>query len=264
MTKNIGPWALIAIAFNVCNSWAGLTGTLNTSLFQGGPVALVYGLLLSSSLYGCIALTIAELACVYPTAGGQYHFVSILAPRKFCRSLSYACGMITNFSWIATGAAVNMIFSEELMTLIMFYHPDFTPHPWHQFLFYQSFGLIILLYNLLALKKLPITHFVGCKPLSTLNIHFALVGRILILTTEQSFFAFLSFLARSSLFLYDRRQKHLHNSYGLHSSTKQAGPMEFALLPAYLLHVLFILALMLLCILQKKCLIHELPSRRLV
>ncbi|KAK1238256.1 hypothetical protein MKX08_002835 [Trichoderma sp. CBMAI-0020] len=143
MTKDIGPWALIAIAFNVCNSWAGLTGTLNISLFQGGPVALVYGLLLSSSLYGCIALTIAELACAYPTAGGQYHFVSILAPIKFCRSLSYTCGMITNFSWIATGAAINMIFSEELMTLIMFNHPDFIPHPWHQFLFYQAVFLCI-------------------------------------------------------------------------------------------------------------------------
>lgn len=185
MTKNIGPWALIAIAFNVCNSWAGLTGTLNVSLFQGGPVALVYGLLLSSTLYGCIALTIAELACVYPTAGGQYHFVSILAPVKFCRSLSYTYGMITNFSWIATGAAVNMIFSEELMTLIMFYHPDFIPHPWHQFLFYQSFGFITLLYNLLALKKLPVTHFIGCKSLSTSTARFALVGLVLLLTRSS-------------------------------------------------------------------------------
>lgn len=204
MTKNIGPWALIAIAFNVCNSWAGLTGTLNISLFQGGPVALIYGLLLSSTLYGCIALTIAELASVYPTAGGQYHYVSILAPAKFCRSLSYACGMITNFSWIATGAAVSMIFSEELMTLIMFYHPDFIPHPWHQFLFYQSFGLIILLYNILALKRLPVTHFIGCKPPSTSIICFSLVGLILLLTQtvflciSVFFGSFLAILIRSS------------------------------------------------------------------
>ncbi|EHK50820.1 hypothetical protein TRIATDRAFT_54405 [Trichoderma atroviride IMI 206040] len=184
MTKNIGPWALIAIAFNVCNSWAGLTGTLNISLFQGGPVALVYGLLLSSSLYGCIALTLAELASVYPTAGGQYHFVSILAPSKFYRSLSYACGMITNFSWIATGAAVNMIFSEELMTLIMFYHPDFIPHPWHQFLFYQSFGLIIFIYNLLALKKLPVTHFIGF--FLCISVFFGSFLAILILSSPKA------------------------------------------------------------------------------
>lgn len=204
MTKNIGPWALIAIAFNVCNSWAGLTGTLNISLLQGGPVALVYGLLLSSTLYGCIALTIAELACVYPTAGGQYHFVSILAPAKFCRSLSYACGMITNFSWIATGAAVNMIFSEELMTLIMFYHPDVIPRPWHQFLFYQSFGLIILLYNLLALKKLPVTHFIGCKHLYTSATRFALLAwflylhKAVFLCISVFFGSFLAILIRSS------------------------------------------------------------------
>lgn len=165
MTKNLSPWALIAIAFNVCNSWAGLAGSMNIALSQGGPVSLVYGFLISSSLYGCIALTMAELASVYPTAGGQYHFVSILAPSKFYRSLSYTCGMVTNFSWIAIGAAITMIFSEELMTLIMFYHPNFVPHTWHQFLFYESFGLVILLYNLLALKKLPVTHYIGCKSL---------------------------------------------------------------------------------------------------
>lgn len=156
--KNISPWALIAIAFNVCNSWAGLTGSMGIALFQGGPVSLIYRFLISSTLYGCIALTIAELASVYPTAGGQYHFVSILAASRFSRSLSYTCGMITNFSSIATGAAVNMIFSEELITLVMFYHPNFIPQPWQQFLVYEAFGLIILLYNLLALKKLSVTH----------------------------------------------------------------------------------------------------------
>ncbi|KAL6693531.1 amino acid transporter [Trichoderma pleuroticola] len=147
-------WTLISIAFNVCNSWAGLAGSMGVALVQGGPVSLVYGFLISSSLYSCIALTMAELACVYPTAGGQYHFVSILAPSKFYRSLSYTCGMITNFSWVAIGAAVDMIFSEQLITLIMFYHPTFVPQPWHQFLLYESFGLLILLYNLLALKKI--------------------------------------------------------------------------------------------------------------
>lgn len=163
ITKNLNSWALIAISFNVCNSWAGLAGSMNVALSQGGPVSLVYGLLISSSLYACIALTMAELASVYPTAGGQYHFVSILAPSNFHRSLSYACGMLANFSWVAIGAAIGMIFSEELMTLVVFYHPDLIPHPWHQFLFYEAFCLVILLYNILVLKKLPATHYVGCK-----------------------------------------------------------------------------------------------------
>lgn len=182
MTKNLSTWTLIAIAFNVCNSWAGLAGSMGVALIQGGPVSLVYGFLLSSSLYGCIALTMAELACVYPTAGGQYHFVSILAPSKYYRSLSYTCGMVTNFSWIAIGAAINMIFSEQLITLIMFYHPTFVPHPWHQFLLYQCFGLVILLYNLLALKKLPVTHYLGCKSLSVSTICFDTIIFMLLTT----------------------------------------------------------------------------------
>lgn len=38
-------------------------------------------------MVGACAATLAELASVYPTAGGQYHWTSILAPAKWSRGL---------------------------------------------------------------------------------------------------------------------------------------------------------------------------------
>ncbi|TDZ31462.1 Choline transport protein [Colletotrichum spinosum] len=46
----------------------------------------------------------AEIASVYPTAGGQYHWTSILAPRPYSRVLSYCCGSVNFLGWIANGA----------------------------------------------------------------------------------------------------------------------------------------------------------------
>jgi choline transport protein len=38
-------------------------------------------------LVGACAATLAELASVYPTAGGQYHWTSILAERRWGRGI---------------------------------------------------------------------------------------------------------------------------------------------------------------------------------
>ncbi|KAF2098757.1 amino acid transporter [Rhizodiscina lignyota] len=161
MKKDLGALTLLAICFNICNSWPGLAGSVQIALLQGGPATLLYGMIISASLYISIALTMAELASVYPTAGGQYHFVSILTPKSLNRGLSYICGLLTNFSWIAIGASVLMIPSMQITALVSLYRPTYVVKAWHEFLIYEGFGLVILLYNLFAVKKLPRTHDVG-------------------------------------------------------------------------------------------------------
>jgi len=161
--KYIGPLTMIAIGFNICNSWAGVAGSMQIALIQGGPATLLYGMMITSTVYMSIALSMGELASVYPTAGGQYHFASILAPKSYNRSISYVCGIITMFSWIAIGAAVMMIPSTQIIALVNFYNPEYVSQTWHYFLIYQSFGVFVLLYNVFALIKLPRTHDLGCK-----------------------------------------------------------------------------------------------------
>lgn len=154
---------MVALCFNICNSWAGLSASFQIALLQGGPATLLYGMIVSASCYMAIAMTVGELASVYPTAGGQYHFVSILAPKKFNRGLSYACGILTNLSWIAIGAAIMVVPSSQITAIASYYNPQYVAQKWHAFLIYEAFGLIVVLYNVLALKKLPRTHDIGCK-----------------------------------------------------------------------------------------------------
>lgn len=97
---SLGPLSIIAVAFNTCNSWAGIAGSVQVALMQGGPVTLLYGMLISTVAYLCIAIVMGELASVYPTAGGQYHFTSVLAPALTTRLLSYLCGFLTVVAWV--------------------------------------------------------------------------------------------------------------------------------------------------------------------
>lgn len=158
---NIGPLSLVALGFNICNSWAGLSASLQIVLLQGGPVGLLYGMLVSTAATLADALTLAELASVYPTAGGQYHFVSILCPDSINLFTSYFCGIFSIFSWIAIGAAVLIIPAEQITTLAVAYNPNYEPQDWHKFLMYQAMLLLVLTSNIFVLKRSPKFHDVG-------------------------------------------------------------------------------------------------------
>lgn len=87
MKKDMGPFAIICAGFNICNSWVGLAATLVFGMEQGGSVTVLYGMIVTLVALGSSAATMAELASAYPTAGGPYHWTSILAPRKASRIL---------------------------------------------------------------------------------------------------------------------------------------------------------------------------------
>ncbi|OQE43616.1 hypothetical protein PENCOP_c003G06867 [Penicillium coprophilum] len=143
----------ISASWVICDSWAGMAGTVSLAIAQGGPVTLVYGPILTLILIGACALTLAELASVYPTAGGQYHWTSILAPKSMNRALSYCCGMTNVFSWIAICTGIAIIPAQLIVGIALFYNPDYTPQAWHYFLIYQAINGLVLLYNILLLKR---------------------------------------------------------------------------------------------------------------
>jgi amino acid transporter len=87
----------ISASWVICDSWAGVAGTIALAISQGGPITLIYGPILMLFLVGACALTLAELASVYPTAGGQYHWTSILAPKSINRSL--VCSFLNLIFW---------------------------------------------------------------------------------------------------------------------------------------------------------------------
>jgi hypothetical protein len=66
--------------FNICNSWCGLVASLFLGIIAGGLVIIIYGIILGIFTVGCCALSLAELAARYPTAGGQYHWTWLIAP----------------------------------------------------------------------------------------------------------------------------------------------------------------------------------------
>ncbi len=67
--------------------------TSNTqALLAGGSAGLFWSLVWAYSGQTFIVLSLAEMASMAPTSGGQYHWVSEFAPPKYQKILSYLSG----------------------------------------------------------------------------------------------------------------------------------------------------------------------------
>ncbi|KZL87436.1 choline transport [Colletotrichum incanum] len=159
--RDIGLLGIVGLGWNICNSWAAISATLAISITSGGPVTLLYGIILIFVLGGACALSMAEIASVYPTAGGQYHWTSILAPRRLSRGLSYCCGSINFLGWIANGAGFIIQMPVIILSLAAYLDPTYMPETWHIFLVFQAFNIAFTAYNIFFMKRTAWIHDVG-------------------------------------------------------------------------------------------------------
>ncbi|CAH0028561.1 unnamed protein product [Clonostachys rhizophaga] len=161
LRRDIKPLEILSLGFNICNSWIAISTALAIAISAGGTVTVLYGVLIASFAYLAVAITLAELASVYPTAGGQYHFTSILCPQKVNRAVSYACGLAAVSSWVFLAAAITTLSAQLLLAVPAFYIETYTPLAWHYFMVYQAINIVLLLYNIYCLKRAPWTHDIG-------------------------------------------------------------------------------------------------------
>jgi choline transport protein len=61
---------------------------------NGGLAGLFWGYIWTFLGFFTIVMSLAEMASMAPTSGGQYHWVSEFAPRKYQKFLSYMSGEI--------------------------------------------------------------------------------------------------------------------------------------------------------------------------
>jgi choline transport protein len=166
MKRKFNILSIIAVGYNISNSWVAIAASFAIAIQSGGAVSLLYGIVLVTFAMLCTGVTLAELASVYPTAGGQYHFTSILASRRWSRSLSYFSGLAAIFSWICLGASIGLSGTNALMAIIIRWRREYEPQTWHYFLVYQLLNIAIVLYNAFLTNKTLWVYNIGCMLLA--------------------------------------------------------------------------------------------------
>ncbi|KAH7317000.1 amino acid permease [Stachybotrys elegans] len=100
LQKRFSKITMVGMAFAVLNTWISLAGSLGLIMPSGGSVSFVYGFIFCIICNICLAASVGELASLWPTAGGQYHYAYALASEKWRKSMSFLVGWINIAGWL--------------------------------------------------------------------------------------------------------------------------------------------------------------------
>ncbi|CDH12140.1 probable Choline transport protein [Zygosaccharomyces bailii ISA1307] len=154
LRKSFSLWSILGIGFGLTNSWYGISASLVTGLSSGGPVLLIYGIILVALVSITIGVSLGELSSAYPHAGGQFFWSLQLAPPGHKRFAAYMCGSFAYAGAVFTSASTTLSVATELVAMYALTHNGFVQQRWHVFVTYEILHFFLMLFNCYG-KPLP-------------------------------------------------------------------------------------------------------------
>ena len=155
LARQFNPWSMFALAFTVLGTWSTLAQNLSTGLTAGGPVTILWGLVLVTACNLCVAASLGELLSAMPTALGQAFWVYHFWTTPTGRFLSYMTAWINTFGWWTITASQAAFMTEFILAMNVLYVEDWAPagKGWVNFLLYLGIVLFLTVVNVVACRK---------------------------------------------------------------------------------------------------------------
>ncbi|KAI1813828.1 putative GABA permease [Poronia punctata] len=157
LRRNFGFMAILGFSCTVLITWEGSLTTFLAGLQNGGPSGILYGFLVVWVGTLSVFATLSELVSMAPTSGGQYHWVSMLAPSSCRKFLGYLTGWLAITGWQALVASGGFVTGTMIQGLILLTHPEYAAvmKSWHGTLLFWavvlfSYGINTAVGGLLA------------------------------------------------------------------------------------------------------------------
>lgn len=182
LTRNFKWQSLLGIAFSLTNSWLGISSSLSVGISSGGPVLIIYGLIIGFLFSLICAFTLSSFAKLLPNSSGPCFWVlklyeensgidsgqstvEIEDATSLCtvetlkltllqRNLGLVTGLLNYFGAVFTTASICSSLSFNILGMYAASHPTFELKKWHTFITYQCLNIFILMGNLRS-KPLP-------------------------------------------------------------------------------------------------------------
>ncbi|POY71522.1 hypothetical protein BMF94_5443 [Rhodotorula taiwanensis] len=153
--KNFSLLSLIGLAYCILNSWTAMVSSLSVVLPSGGPIATLYGLLVSFVGVLATAASLAEIVHVFPTSGGPYHFAAILAPPEWSNGIAWITGWLGCAGWVTLTATTGSLAGSLLLGAYTLAHPEHENQPYQTVIVFIGFILIAVAINMFLPRLLP-------------------------------------------------------------------------------------------------------------
>ncbi|KAK8061744.1 hypothetical protein PG994_008110 [Apiospora phragmitis] len=161
LTRKFSMWSMLALTFSILGTWATMAQNLASGLSNGGPVSILWGLVLVLVCNLAVALSLGELCSAMPTTLGQAYWISRLWPTPAGRFTSYMCAWINTFGWWALSASQIAFMTNFVLGMRLLFDPGWEGASigWVQFSLYIGLTLAMTVINLVSCrhdKTLPL------------------------------------------------------------------------------------------------------------
>ncbi|KAF6521762.1 hypothetical protein BFJ63_vAg16001 [Fusarium oxysporum f. sp. narcissi] len=115
LQQRLSTLTMVAMAFAILNTWIALAGTMAYILPSGGSVSFIYGFIVCVLCNLALAASLGEMAALWPTAGGQYHFMYAICTPRWKRPMSFFIGWTNIAGWL-TVVTTQAFFAAQLVS----------------------------------------------------------------------------------------------------------------------------------------------------
>ncbi|KAF2018121.1 amino acid transporter [Aaosphaeria arxii CBS 175.79] len=157
------------------STWEYVLISLSTGFTNGGYAGLFWVFIGTIGCYSSIVASLAEMASMAPTTGGQYHWTSEFAPKGYQKILSYASGWMSTLGLIASVSSGMFVMATLLQATIQVINPTFAFTSWSSTLIMLLFLAVSALVNTMSAKFLP--------PIQTFSLFAHMFGFIIVFVT---------------------------------------------------------------------------------
>jgi choline transport protein len=171
LLRNFSFLSVLGVSFGLTNSWLGISSSLATGIGSGGPLLIIYGLLIVGFFNFNIGISLSELISAYPNSGGQYYWTIQLAPDKFKNFLGYVTGNLCWLGSVFTCASITLSTSISIVAVYGLNNPNYEFKKWHVFVTHEAFNATVTIFNIWE------------KPLSTISTIALIISLLTFLVT---------------------------------------------------------------------------------
>ncbi|KAJ6112268.1 Amino acid/polyamine transporter I [Penicillium sp. IBT 18751x] len=159
LRREFSLWSIVCLQISLMATWEALSSVVSTALTNGGAPCLFYNYIVAFIGTIFVVLSLGEIASIYPTAGGQYHWVYCLAPESYRATASWFTGWISIGGQIVFTASAAFAAGLQLQALVTMNHLDtYVPTRWQGMLFYWMILAYSAAVNIFGSKVLPHTN----------------------------------------------------------------------------------------------------------
>ncbi|KAF1992509.1 amino acid transporter [Aulographum hederae CBS 113979] len=157
LKRRFNSISILALSVTLLSSWEAIGSTFGAALYAGGPVALIWGFMLTGSGTLALAASIAEMASMCPISGAQYHWTYMFAPPKWKVPITFVQGWVTVFAWQATITSLTFVLAAQIQGLVVLNWPTYIFERWHTTLMMWLLLLITYIINVWGIRIIPAT-----------------------------------------------------------------------------------------------------------